>query len=59
MQARRAFHMNPKYLFHGSQYKLDIIKPRQAYGQCENESMQAIYAAETIEAVVPFALPIR
>lgn len=51
--------MNPKYLFHGSQYKLDIIKPRQACGQCENESMQAIYAAETIEEVVPFALPIR
>lgn len=52
-------HMNPEYLFHGSQYKLDTIEPRQACGQCDNEAMQAIYAAETLEEVVPFALPIR
>lgn len=49
----------PKYLYHGSQYYLNILIPQQARGQCERESMYAIYAAETLEEVIPFALPIR
>lgn len=49
----------PQYLYHGSQYKFDVIIPQQADGACERESRLAIYAAETIEEVIPFALPIR
>ena len=49
----------PQYLYHGSQYRFDILEPQQAHGACEHESMLAIYAAETLEEVVPFALPIR
>ncbi|MBQ7827769.1 MAG: hypothetical protein IJX47_09080 [Clostridia bacterium] len=49
----------PLYLYHGSQYKLDILVPQQAGGASELESMQAIYAAETMDEVIPFALPIR
>ncbi len=49
----------PEYLYHGSQYLFPILKPRQASGQCEAESLRAIYAAETFRDVVPFALPIR
>jgi len=45
-------------VFHGSQYDLDTIKPMQASGQCECESLNGIYAAGAKE-VVPFALPIR
>lgn len=49
----------PEYLYHGSQYLFDILKPQQARGQCEAESLQAIYAAEALWEVIPFALPIR
>lgn len=49
----------PEYLYHGSQYLFDILKPQQANGQCGAESLLAIYAAETFREVVPFALPIR
>lgn len=49
----------PQYLYHGSQYRLDVLEPQPAHGACERESMLAIYAAETLEEVVPFALPIR
>ena len=49
----------PQYLYHGSQYKFDILKPQQACGACEQESLLAIYAADSIEKVIPFALPIR
>lgn len=49
----------PQYLYHGSQYRFDILKPQPAHGACEQESMLAIYAAETFKEVVPFALPIR
>lgn len=52
-------HKKPEYLYHGSQYLLDIIKPQIAKGNCKLESMTAIYAAETIKEVIPFALPIR
>ena len=49
----------PQYLYHGSQYRLEVLEPQPAHGACEQESMLAIYAAETMEEVVPFALPIR
>ena len=49
----------PQYLYHGSQYKFDILKPQQACGACEQESLNAIYAADSIEKVISFALPIR
>ena len=49
----------PQYLYHGSQYRFDILEPQPAHGACERESMFAIYAAETMEEVIPFALPIR
>lgn len=51
--------VKPKYLYHGSQYRFDMVKPQPAQGACEQESMLAIYAAETIKEVIPFALPIR
>ncbi len=53
--------MNKKrqYVYHGSQYKLDIIKPMQAHGSCEEESRYAIYAVATLEEAIPFALPFR
>ena len=49
----------PLFLFHGSQYQLDVLKPMQAYGECEAESKKAIYAAMSAKEVIPFALPIR
>lgn len=49
----------PDYLYHGSQYLFDVLRPQQANGQCGAESMLAVYAAETVREVVPFALPIR
>ena len=49
----------PLFLYHGSQYDLDIIKPMQASGENEIESQLAIYAAANPAEVIPFALPIR
>ena len=49
----------PKYLYHGSQYLFDTVKPRQACGTSTQDSQMAIYAAENINEVIPFALPIR
>lgn len=49
----------PMYLYHGSQMKHDRLEPRQARGACEKESMCAIYAAESLPEVIPFALPLR
>lgn len=49
----------PQYLYHGSQYKLDVLIPQQAAGGCDIESLKAIYAVATIDEVIPFALPIR
>ncbi len=49
----------PEYLYHGSQYRFDVVVPHAASGECERESQRAIYAAETLEEVIPFALPIR
>ena len=49
----------PDLLYHGSQYRFDIVKPRQANGQCEAEAQMGIYAAATMEEVIPFAMPFR
>ena len=49
----------PQYLYHGSQSQIGVIKPMQAHGVCDAESQQAIYAAATMEEVIPFALPFR
>lgn len=51
--------MKPVYLYHGSQYLFDVVKPHQAAGNYEKDSRMAIYAAENIKEVIPFALPIR
>lgn len=52
-------YQKPNYLYHGSQYKIDIIKPHQAHGICDAEAQMAIYAAATMDEVIPFALPFR
>lgn len=49
----------PMYLFHGSTMKFDRLEPQQAHGACDKESMMAIYAAESLREVIPFALPLR
>lgn len=49
----------PKYLYHGSQYLFAELVPMQAHGENKQESLLAIYAAENIDEVIPFALPIR
>ena len=49
----------PQYVYHGSQYLFDVVRPQQARGANAQESQKAIYAAETIDKVIPFALPIR
>lgn len=49
----------PEYLYHGSQYRFDIVVPHAAAGECKRESQKAIYAAETVDEAIPFALPIR
>ena len=49
----------PQYVYHGSQYLFDVVRPQQACGANTQESQKAIYAAETVDEVIPFALPIR
>ena len=49
----------PFFLYHGSQYSFDEVKPMKASGENEKESRMGIYAAESPSDVVPFALPIR
>ncbi len=49
----------PMYLFHGSTMRFDRLEPQQAHGACEKESLMAIYAAESLQEVIPFALPLR
>ena len=51
--------MKPKYLYHGSQYKFNVVKPMQAQGKNPIESLKAIYAYGTFVHAIPFALPIR
>lgn len=59
MRKNRQMKDKPEYLYHGSQYKLDILIPQQAAGGRDTDSLKAIYAAETMDEVIPFALPIR
>lgn len=49
----------PSFLYHGSQMLLTELQPRTACGASEKDSQFGIYAAETMELVIPFALPIR
>jgi len=49
----------PMYLFHGSTMRFERLVPQQAHGACEIESLKAIYAAESLRDVIPFALPLR
>jgi len=49
----------PTVLYHGSQYRFDVVKPMKANGQCETEAQTGVYAAATPEEVIPFALPFR
>ena len=49
----------PMYLFHGSTMRFERLEPMQAHGACEIESLKAIYAAESLHEVIPFALPLR
>lgn len=49
----------PAYLYHGSPYLYETLVPQQSRGGSEQESMCAVYAAETFREVVPFALPFR
>lgn len=37
----------------------DVVCPQQANAANPEESLRAIYAAERMDAVIPFALPIR
>ena len=50
---------NVEYLYHGSQYLFDVLKPQKAYGENDSCSMFAIYASDVLDWVIPFALPIR
>ena len=49
----------PKYLYHGSRYKVDILEPRQASGLPEENGTEfGVYAYERQEMVIPFSLTI-
>lgn len=48
----------PEFLYHGSPYLFDIVKPCPASGTCEAESQTASYAARTVREIIPFTLPI-
>jgi hypothetical protein len=50
----------PKYLYHGSRYKVDILKPQQAKGSPEENGDECgIYAYENKNMVIPFSLTIN
>ena len=52
--------MENGYLFHGSQYLINILKPHQAGGLLdENGNKFGIYAYENFDWVIPIALPIK
>lgn len=58
VEAELAKGIKPMFLYHGSRYKLDVIKPQQAQGETEGESQNAVYASWALRDVFPFALPI-
>jgi len=50
----------PKYLYHGSRYKLEVIKPNQAKGSPDEKGNEyGIYAFEDRDMVIPFSLTIN
>ena len=51
--------LKPNYLYHGSQYRFHTLIPQKATGINDKESLCAIYAAETFNEVIPFALSFR
>lgn len=48
----------PMFVYHGSRYKLDVIKPQKANGETDEESLEAVYASWAAEDVFPFTLSI-
>ncbi len=48
-----------EYVYHGSPYLFDVLKPQQASGENADCSRHAIYASDQFDYVIPFALPIR
>jgi len=51
--------MNPKFLYHGSQYLFEKLIPQQSNDTTEDGSKLGIYACEYFNSVIPFAFPIR
>ena len=51
--------MKPEFLYHGSQYVIETLIPRQAKDSGEIGSQLGIYACEHCEEVIRFAMPIR
>jgi len=51
--------MKPEFLYHGSQYAIETLLPKQAKDSTEIGSQLAIYACECWEEAIRFALPIR
>lgn len=50
----------PKYLYHGSRYKLELIKPNQAKGSPDWKGNEyGIYAYKDINMAIPFSLTIN
>ena len=51
--------MKPKFLYHGSQYLIKTLVPKQANDSTEIGSQLRIYACRYWEEAIRFALPIR
>lgn len=50
----------PKFLYHGSRFKVEILKPHQAKGSPEENGTEfGIYAYEKMDMVIPFSLTIN
>jgi len=50
----------PEFLYHGSRYKLDTLKPHRAKGSpVENGAEYGIYAYADFKMAVPFALTVN
>lgn len=59
VEQRIAAGESPMFLYHGSRYDLDVIKPQQAQDDTVQGSQLAVYAAKSAKEVIPFALPIK
>ena len=50
----------PEFLYHGSRYKVEILKPQQAFGSPDEKGGgYGIYAYEDKDMVIPFSLTIK